>query len=199
MSRSGGVSDSMNQRMVSAPYSAMMVSGATTFFLDFDILIEGPTVTLGVPCPGRPCRRALLDLVRETAIAVRILVGLVADHALREQAGKRFGDRDHAQLGHGAGEKARIEQMQDRVLDAADILIHRQPVIRGVLSTGSSAAGLVKRAKYQDESAKVSSVSVSRTAAPLQAGQVAVFHAVSASSGLPLTLKLISSGSRTGS
>ena len=37
-----------------------------------------------------------------------------------------------------AGEEARIEQMQDRVLDAADILVDRQPVI-GALSgsTGS--------------------------------------------------------------
>jgi hypothetical protein len=67
------------------------------------------------------------------------------------------------------------------------------------LSTGASALGLVKRAKYQEESAKVSSVSVSRTAGPLQDGQVVVFHTVSASSGLPLTLKLIFSGSRTGS
>ncbi len=43
---------------------------------------------------------------------------------------KGFGDADQAQLGHGAGEIARIEQMQDRMLDAADILVDRQPVIR---------------------------------------------------------------------
>ena len=40
---------------------------------------------------------------------------------------------------------------------------------------------------------------MSRVAAPLQVGQVAAFHAVSASSGLPLTLKLITSGNFTGS
>ena len=57
----------------------------------------------------------------------------------------------------------------------------------------------MKRAKYQLESAKVSSVSVSRTAGPLHVGQVTVFHAASASSGLPLTLKLMVSGSFTGS
>ena len=45
MSRSGGVSDSMNQRAVSAPKLAMMVSGSTTFFFDFDINSTAPMVT----------------------------------------------------------------------------------------------------------------------------------------------------------
>ena len=57
----------------------------------------------------------------------------MADHALGEEAGKRFGHRHQIQLVHGAGEKAGIEQMQNRMLDAADILIHRQPVIRRLL------------------------------------------------------------------
>jgi hypothetical protein len=34
---------------------------------------------------------------------------------------------------HGPGKEARIEQVQDRVLDAADILVHVHPV-RGVMS-----------------------------------------------------------------
>ena len=39
-----------------------------------------------------------------------------------------------AALAHRPGEEARIEQMQDRVLDAADVLVDRQPVVgdRGV-------------------------------------------------------------------
>jgi hypothetical protein len=37
-----------------------------------------------------------------------------------------------AGLTHGAGEEAGIEQVQDRVLDAADILIDRQPVVGGL-------------------------------------------------------------------
>jgi hypothetical protein len=60
------------------------------------------------------------------------LVGLVHDHALGEQALERLGEIEMAGLAHGAGEKARIEQVQDRVLDAADILIDRQPVIGGL-------------------------------------------------------------------
>ena len=84
-----------------------------------------------VPVPRREgLAVALFHFVRRDPGAGRILIGLVADHALGEQAGKRLGHRDHAQLGHGAGEKARIEKMQDRVFDAADILVHRQPVIR---------------------------------------------------------------------
>ena len=47
----------------------------------------------------------------------------------------------HAQIAailHGAGEEARIEQVQDRVLDAADILVDGQPVIgRSSRSSGS--------------------------------------------------------------
>ena len=75
-------------------------------------------------------RRPLLDLVREQPVAVLVLIGLVQHHALREQAGERFVDVRVAELVHRAGEEARIEQMQDRVLDAADILVDRQPVIR---------------------------------------------------------------------
>ena len=45
MSRSGGVSESMNQRIVSAPKSSMIVSGAITFFFDFDIFSDGPIFT----------------------------------------------------------------------------------------------------------------------------------------------------------
>ena len=99
-------------------------------------------------------------------------IGLVDDHALREQAGERLVEAEMARLAHGPGEEARVEQMQDRVLDAADILVDGQPVVglrarrrRGLVP------GSVKRAKYQDESTKVSMVSVSRRAAPPQCGQ----------------------------
>ena len=60
----------------------------------------------------------------------RVLVGLVHHHALREQARERLVEADMAGRLHGAGEEARIEQVQDRVLDAADILVDRQPVSR---------------------------------------------------------------------
>ena len=51
------------------------------------------------------------------------------DHALREHAGERLVGPAMAGLLHRAGEEARIEEVQDRVLDAADILVDGQPVI----------------------------------------------------------------------
>ncbi len=73
---------------------------------------------------------------------------------------------------HRAREEARIEQVQDRMLDAADILIDRQPVATAPrVDAGVRAlCGSAKRAKYQDESTKVSIVSVSRRAGPPQCG-----------------------------
>ena len=59
----------------------------------------------------------------------RRAIALVGHHALGEQAGERLVDADMPGLLHRAGEEARIEQMQDRVLDAADILVDRHPVI----------------------------------------------------------------------
>ena len=44
-SRSGGESDSMNQRATSAPYSPMMSSGSTVFRFDFDIFSIEPIFT----------------------------------------------------------------------------------------------------------------------------------------------------------
>ena len=93
-------------------------------------------------------------------------------------------------LVHGAGEEARIEQMQDRVLDAADILVDRHPVADGVGVGRLVALGEQKRAKYHDESTKVSIVSVSRTAGPPQFGQVTCFQVGWRSSGLPGFSKL---------
>jgi hypothetical protein len=56
-SRSGGESDSMNQRAVSAPYSRMMSSGSTVLRLDFDIFSMGP-ISIGSPEAVSLARRA---------------------------------------------------------------------------------------------------------------------------------------------
>ena len=44
-SRSGGLSDSMNQRTASAPYLARIGSGSTVFRFDLDIFSMRPSVT----------------------------------------------------------------------------------------------------------------------------------------------------------
>src|SRR5690242_3810474 len=69
-----------------------------------------------------------------------------------------------------------------------------------VRSVGASVShGSVKRAKYQDESTKVSIVSVSRRASLPQDGQATCFHVGWWSSGLPGLSKETSCGSSTGS
>ena len=74
---------------------------------------------------------------------------------------------------HRPREEPRIEQVQNRVLDAADILVHVHPVcglfhVRRRFGPGRGEAG----EKYHDESTNVSIVSVSRSAAPPHFGQV---------------------------
>src|SRR3546814_6949221 len=66
-------------------------------------------------------------------------------------------------------------------------------------SKGLSAGADAKRRKYQLESTKVSSVSVSRTASPLHDGHWTSFPVGWRTSGLPGTEKSASSGSTTGS
>ena len=61
--------------------------------------------------------------------AVGRAIGLVADHALGEQAVERLVAAGHLHFAHRPRPEARIEQMQDRVLDAADILVDRHPVV----------------------------------------------------------------------
>jgi hypothetical protein len=55
----------------------------------------------------------------------------MGDHALGEQAGEGLLHMEHPLVRQGAGDEAGVEQMQHRVLNAADILVHRHPVVRG--------------------------------------------------------------------
>ncbi|ABA48399.1 hypothetical protein BURPS1710b_3452 [Burkholderia pseudomallei 1710b] len=54
---------------------------------------------------------------------------LVEHHPLREQVLRRFAERDETEIAHHLRPEARVQQVQDRVLDAADVLIHRHPVV----------------------------------------------------------------------
>ena len=116
-----------------------------------------------------------LDLLREEPFPGLALVGLVADHALREQPGERLVEIEIAALLQRPGEEPRIEQMQHGMLDAADILVDRHPVIdrargrRRPARVPSRSAGNTTR-----NSKKVSKVSVSRRAGLPQRGQVDV-------------------------
>ena len=88
--------------------------------------------------------------------------------------GSRSVRRCDAEVGQRLGEEAGVHQVQDGVLDAADVLVDRHPVRDRVLASNgaSSFHGSQKRRKYHDESTKVSIVSVSRVGGPPQLGQV---------------------------
>ena len=60
------------------------------------------------------------------------------EHPLREEAGERLAEPDEAEVVHDLHEEPRVQQVQDRVLDAADVLVDRQPVVGdGVERNGS--------------------------------------------------------------
>ena len=131
-------------------------------------------------------------------------IGFVHDHALGEQTLEGLVQPDMAGLPHRANEEAAIEQMQDRMLDAANILVDRQVAtlstsLRGMVGDVSTQ-GSVKRAKYQDESTKVSIVSVSRRAGPPHCGQGDVdgWSAMTVERIARLVVKVTSSGNLTG-
>jgi hypothetical protein len=121
----------------------------------------------------------------------------VRHHALREQAAERLLHIDLADAGEGAGPETGIEQMQDRMLDPADILF--RPAATGDLFRIERAIGGLagKAQEIPALSTKVSSVSVSRRAAP-HCGQSTCFQVGWRSSGLPGVEKSTSSGSVTG-
>ena len=113
----------------------MISSGSTVFFFDFDIFSIEP-ISIGAPVSTWKALRAVALRLEahvggQHPAAVRVPVGLVHHHALREQAREGLVEAGMARLLHRAGEEARIEQVQDRMLDAADILIDRQPGIDG--------------------------------------------------------------------
>jgi hypothetical protein len=96
---------------------------------DFDIFSIGP-ISTSSPVAAEGWRAAVaagldLHLGRRDPAAVGLAIGLVHHHALGEHAGERLVHADMAGGLHRAGEEAAVEQMQDRVLDAADILVDR--------------------------------------------------------------------------
>ena len=53
---------------------------------------------------------------------------MVEHHALAEQIGKRFVKLDQPQIAHRLRPETRVQKVQHRVRDAADVLVHRHPV-----------------------------------------------------------------------
>ena len=66
-------------------------------------------------------------LIGAQPCSIGILIGLVRHHALRKQRGERLFHVDHANMAERTRPKTGVEQMQNRVLNTANILVNRQP------------------------------------------------------------------------
>ncbi len=105
-----------------------------------DVLLRlrhlGERADLDRSAVGEPGARLVADHLGglapdRAALGVAGRVGLVGDHALGEERVEGL-DRLRRQVAgqlHRAGEEARVEQVQDRVLDAADVLVDVHPVV----------------------------------------------------------------------
>ena len=104
---------------------------------------RGPLHALGVPFqvtlrrggeqgeqPHRVGAVLLDQVVRVDHVAFRFrhLGAVLDDHALGEQVGERLVHLQVAEVAQHLGEEARVEQVEDGVLDPADVLVDRQPV-----------------------------------------------------------------------
>ena len=54
---------------------------------------------------------------------------MVEHHALCQEFGEGLADFHQAQVAHDFGPEPRVQQVQDGVLDATNVLVHRHPVI----------------------------------------------------------------------
>jgi len=56
----------------------------------------------------------------------------LADHALGQKIGEGFVGADDPEIAEHLGIEPRVEEMENGVFDAADVLIDRHPVIEGL-------------------------------------------------------------------
>src|SRR3984957_16314850 len=66
------------------------------------------------------------------AEALRHFCAVLDHHALREQALDGFVVGDEAKIAHELGPEARVDEVQDCVLNAADVLVNGKPVLRNL-------------------------------------------------------------------
>ena len=88
-----------------------------------------------------------LDLLRKKPLPGRALICLVANHALREEPGERFVEIEVAALFQCPGEEPRVKEVEDRMLDPANILVDGHPIIDRLPLEGG---GRARRAKAQE-------------------------------------------------
>ena len=72
-------------------------------------------------------------LLRRDDVALRLAHDLairVEHHALAQQVGERLVEVEQPHVAHHLREEAAVQQVQDGVLDAADVLVDRHPAVR---------------------------------------------------------------------
>ena len=76
--------------------------------------------------------------MRIDGIAFRFghLAAVLEDHALSQQPGERLIRFDQTFIAHQLVKETRIQQMQNRVLDTADVLVYGQPVVSTLIEHG---------------------------------------------------------------
>ena len=79
------------------------------------------------------------DFFRRNHVALGLthLGAVFQDHALREQVGERFIKVYEASIMEHLGEETGVQEMQDSMLDTADVLVNRCPVVDFILGKGS--------------------------------------------------------------
>ena len=73
---------------------------------------------------------SLFDLIREEVAVFRAAHRLLADHPLREEVREGFVYAEESEIPKHLRIEPRVEEVEDRMFDAADVLIHRHPVIQ---------------------------------------------------------------------
>ena len=116
--------------------------------------------------------------------------------SLREQILERLIDFHQAHVTHRLGPETRIQQVQDRVFNTADVLIHRHPIIVALIDHGLRIRTGIARTK--SESTKVSMVSVSRWAGLPHSGKAHSRNRHGFFNGLPEPSGIHSVGNTTG-
>jgi hypothetical protein len=78
----------------------------------------------------------LWRVVLDAALVGAAAENVVEHHALGQQVGEGLVVLDEPQVAHHLGPETRVEQVQDRVLDAADVLVGRHPVVAAGIDHG---------------------------------------------------------------
>ena len=100
----------------------------------------GPANTMVSRTASTPYCVDLLAQVDAVAQRLAHRLALVDHLALVQQRGERLDEVDHAHVVQHLGEEPRVQQVQDRVLDAADVLVDRHPAARPSLGSNGPSS-----------------------------------------------------------